>query len=746
MRNKNRNTFLSFLISYILVTMIPLCICFGFFYSRASDDIVNHSLSKSMSDSQYAMRKVDEQLDFIYDIPYALFKDDKITNLAFDNNAVIRLKAVNAMNQLRQNYSFINEMSIYLRETQYFIFSKYNALSINNMLKYQGHYGIYYKDWAIDEMQHTLDKINGKLVRPAESVILNGITHDGIITFIETLPQNNTFAYATVMIMVSGEKIDALIPNLDENDIFMLYDNEGNLIYSIGSYANEIAPTVFKRLSSTEGAEVYNFNKSEYVMSWAKSVDHGWSCASLTLLEPILENLKSMRSTAFIIAISSALIASLLITMFMRVNYKPLENIVLAVDKIVSLRSKTSSYSHYQKIQQAIDLLDLNNFQLNKNIDEMRPMLREQVIRDLLTNQEPCDIDNLLRKAMLAGIDAQMPMYQALLISVPDKQILNSLFSLLDGHNIPGIQCVLSGTDYISVVLGGEKEALAEKCIICIDRFERDSGSNIYIGAGNVVNNIIMFKESYANAYVALDYARIHAIINSVVNYEELPESTFRSHTYSMQIIQSLSFSISQNNVSSVEMFITQITSAIRLHVASPFFIRSLYYSAASLLLNSLSSFDDEKVKSLSMRVNFSLYSADEMASILQKLFCLYKDFTLQFLKQSKNDHMSDILTFIDSRVESRKLSLSDVADEFGMSASYFSRQFKQETGRNFKGYVDALRLEHAKMLLKTTDMLISDIACKIGYDNSYSFTRLFKKNIGITPTEYRESSTKKGV
>ncbi len=67
---------------------------------------------------------------------------------------------------------------------------------------------------------------------------------------------------------------------------------------------------------------------------------------------------------------------------------------------------------------------------------------------------------------------------------------------------------------------------------------------------------------------------------------------------------------------------------------------------------------------------------------------------------------------------------------------------FKKEIGENFLDYVWTMRLEKAKELLLTTDILIDDISTAIGYLNPSSFRRKFKQSVGLTPSQYRSRGT----
>lgn len=86
-----------------------------------------------------------------------------------------------------------------------------------------------------------------------------------------------------------------------------------------------------------------------------------------------------------------------------------------------------------------------------------------------------------------------------------------------------------------------------------------------------------------------------------------------------------------------------------------------------------------------------------------------------------------------------KDISLDDVSREVNISPYYFSKLFKEETGENFIEYVTAIRMERAKELLIHTDKSMKEICCEVGYSDPNYFSRSFKKNVGVTPTEYKE-------
>ena len=86
-------------------------------------------------------------------------------------------------------------------------------------------------------------------------------------------------------------------------------------------------------------------------------------------------------------------------------------------------------------------------------------------------------------------------------------------------------------------------------------------------------------------------------------------------------------------------------------------------------------------------------------------------------------------------------LMLQDVARAVNMSNSRFSTVFSQQSGKTFTEYLTGLRLNRAKELLRDTEMKSAEIAFEVGYSDAHYFSYLFRKNLGITPSEYRHSA-----
>ncbi|MEK3766994.1 helix-turn-helix domain-containing protein [Paenibacillus sp. FSL R5-0887] len=100
---------------------------------------------------------------------------------------------------------------------------------------------------------------------------------------------------------------------------------------------------------------------------------------------------------------------------------------------------------------------------------------------------------------------------------------------------------------------------------------------------------------------------------------------------------------------------------------------------------------------------------------------------------------MNDIVAFVDEHYM-EELSLDKLSTRFFLSREHISRRFKQEVGMTLTNYVIHLRINQAKQWLLESDEKMYSIALKLGYQDEIYFSKLFKKNVGMTPAEYRNS------
>jgi two-component system response regulator YesN len=99
------------------------------------------------------------------------------------------------------------------------------------------------------------------------------------------------------------------------------------------------------------------------------------------------------------------------------------------------------------------------------------------------------------------------------------------------------------------------------------------------------------------------------------------------------------------------------------------------------------------------------------------------------------------IKEYVKENAYSPSISNEKVAQHFHISYAQLCKIFKKYFNNTILNYINECRLEMACEYIKNTDINIQDIATKVGYLNTVSFNRMFKKTMRCSPLEYREKS-----
>lgn len=140
---------------------------------------------------------------------------------------------------------------------------------------------------------------------------------------------------------------------------------------------------------------------------------------------------------------------------------------------------------------------------------------------------------------------------------------------------------------------------------------------------------------------------------------------------------------------------------------------------------------------------------SDKFAILIEKvtskaeLDSLLKKMTLEYCSLVKNFSTSSYTPMIGKCIDYikinfyNKISLKLISKEMGVTPSHLSRQFKKETKLTITEFINKIKVEEAKFLIKQNELSITDIALKVGFENHNYFCSVFKKLTSYTPKEY---------
>jgi AraC family transcriptional regulator of arabinose operon len=121
------------------------------------------------------------------------------------------------------------------------------------------------------------------------------------------------------------------------------------------------------------------------------------------------------------------------------------------------------------------------------------------------------------------------------------------------------------------------------------------------------------------------------------------------------------------------------------------------------------------------------------------RLTALPENFQKEVLSSGIVNPTDKAIRFMQNNL-SRSITLENIAQAVQLSTSFWSRKFKQDTSYAPIEYFNYLRIQKVCQLLHFSDLHINEVAAQLGIDDTFYFSRLFKKQMGVSPAEYRKS------
>ncbi len=129
------------------------------------------------------------------------------------------------------------------------------------------------------------------------------------------------------------------------------------------------------------------------------------------------------------------------------------------------------------------------------------------------------------------------------------------------------------------------------------------------------------------------------------------------------------------------------------------------------------------------------IYISQVLALILAETYDREKEHTTG----DQNKHVTRVVRYMYKHLYDN-LTMNSLADEFELSESYLNSIFQKYTQHAPMDFYISLKMKEACKLLRSTDLYVYEVAQKLGYKDQYYFSRIFKKVVGISPKEYKDS------
>lgn len=262
---------------------------------------------------------------------------------------------------------------------------------------------------------------------------------------------------------------------------------------------------------------------------------------------------------------------------------------------------------------------------------------------------------------------------------------------------------------------------------------------DLSLGMSRETNNLMQISKHEA------DYALRQTLNegnNRVYDYEKLPQNLVKLPADS--IIDEFSSYIEIVNIERIKNLFSNLSSYISDRATDLDSFIELIHRITEKFVKALCQLYNREVedgiiyKEMDSIITYGQTKRDIVRKI-ERLIC-------ERLKEYKDSELSRETNFVREAKEyvgnhlEENIALKDICDVLCMNPSYFSSQFKKYTNQNFTEYLALKRVERAKELLKENRLSISQIGERFGYHNARNFSKLFRKIVGIKPSEYRKT------
>jgi two-component system response regulator YesN len=297
---------------------------------------------------------------------------------------------------------------------------------------------------------------------------------------------------------------------------------------------------------------------------------------------------------------------------------------------------------------------------------------------------------------------------------------------------------------YVCVMNGSDNHLAAEIAEACCANIAQFSRFTVSIGIGLGVKGIHELPYSYRQALTALSY-HFYTEGNGVFSYMNISNEPKGLLAYSITKEQDFLFALRSGNSEKSGLLLEEICNELVevQPLPEPKYIENVCYELATKIFRViLEKFPYETVRQMENQIN-DIKGKDQPS--LHELRSLLTDLCLEgcgLIEKERSNESTKIIhqarDYIRANLN-RDVSLEHCARQINLSQGYFSNLFKKVLGISFQQFVIQEKMEKAKSML-IDDFQVQEIAQELGYEHRRYFSDIFKKQTGMTPSEFRMS------
>ncbi|NOU96896.1 helix-turn-helix domain-containing protein [Paenibacillus sp. LMG 31456] len=775
---KQKSIFVKMLFLFNLFILVAV-LTFGYVsYTQSFSLLVEEVVKSNNKYIEQARDNIDKTLRSLDDLSFQISLHSQVrralylSEATWDRDQLLFLDIIKYLKSVKLSNILISD--IWIQFYRYPTVVNYES-KYNNEYYYQN---IYQTDQKIN-WQNNRSSHHGFISIGRFKTSSYGVSSSNI-TFVRTVPLSEIKPTGALYLTINTDDFSGMVQRVSDPYPAFIYtvDANGEVLFNsrIRSEQDELINSVkeaitgeVRKIDQQEGYLNTTIDGRSYQIVFTSSNVNDWKYISIVPTAFITEKASKIREftlVAAMICLAGGLIMSYFLTNRI---YRPINKIVSYISLFA--RKQAEGQDHLKEdeldfIDRIINYVYYENQSLRDSFEKNLPSLRQKFLYDLIEGRvSSANLEGLTNELQMEfNYDSfQIIVFETVDFSLEDRispyyhnilEIIDGMAAGADGSDEAhmAVKSIRKRNDKIISLLNLDHSSPKPEIIHDFIRrvttyFEQEHGRTFTVGIGNIHRSVEEVPLSYVEALSALQYKIVKGE-GSVIFVDEVGKMPERSFIYSIETEKHIINCVKTGNKTALHQHLLALWGEnLKEGGLSPEIIANLFQALAGTAIRTI--YEVQSTTGEIFGDSFDLYKEVNLYARLQdKKEFIERIFgsISEWIQQKKQGQNTSLFNQIQEYVENNyhlDLSLTILGENIGLSPSYLSSIFKETTGMNFVDYINTRRVEQAKIMLRKTNETVVEISDKVGFTNSNTFIRVFKRHEGITPGQFRQMRMK---
>lgn len=761
---KNSNLLKKFITSYLIMLLIPIIIFTGMYF------ITSHVIETiAYQSNRYLLEKTGQVID------NALVGMERIAQNVAGNKRIRQLMdntqseitndgyelslVMNELLNIKNTGEYVEELFLYLKNsdlvvTPYSYFdSRYfwSASYDDGTLSYEQ-----WQQTLLDEQTKyykTLTRVEGKEERQQFMLVQN-------------YPLLRGEKDVAVVICLDKDKIYEDVKDIEElgDSNFYVMSRDDGVVIGQGEAPENVT---YQSLNEEYGIISGRLNREKVAVSYVSSKVIDWKYLVAVSRRQVLGPINGLKYGFIVVVLICLIIGGLIAIYIAKKNYYPISRIMEKLRGQVEWKGDGGE-DEYVLINQALQKLVDQNTMLSDAFSKQKNVWRTNFLYRLIKGRKDEAMPAEMTMEKL-GISFQSDTFCVAVFWIKDIGALFRGEDVTEGEREQALQLIID--NILSELLEGKQLVYTlevDNTLTCLINTADDSEDSMetamkalsetsdyveeyfYIGVmpalSNIVTGLDMVTSAYRQALDVMEYETVMGSKSPVI-YREIENLSNAFYYFPLEKEQQLMNAVTSGEEEAATRVIEEIIQENfgKEHKLSTAMAKCLMSDLISAMMKAIHlSYPTEGEELMKDGAYIdrliqceTIQDMQEVAKTLLRELCGYVN--EQKPKARTNKLAEEIAAFIEREYTNQSLNISYIADHFGFTPSYVSKVFRDYSRQSLLDYINEIRIEAAKKLMQDKSVMVGDVSAQVGFTNVRTFTRIFKKYVGVTPGKYKE-------